>query len=76
MQLLKYKFRLNPTAPQMDLLNQIAGAQRFVWNHFLAGELARYELDKKFNFYNKNSALLTVGFRLVSFVHNVTWCIN
>ena len=59
MQILKYKFRLYPTACQEQKLRQIIGSNRYVWNHFLAKEQEQYQLDKKFRFVNKNSVDLT-----------------
>lgn len=59
MQKLKYKFRLYPTKEQLGSLNQVAGNCRFVWNYFLAKEIDQYKIDKKFNFFNKNSQDLT-----------------
>lgn len=59
MQNLKYKFRLYPTKEQEIRLIQIAGSNRYVWNHFLNKEQEQYQIDKKFRFYNKNSKDLT-----------------
>lgn len=59
MKVLKYKYRLYPTACQEQRLLQIAGSNRFVWNYFLALEMQQYQTDKKFRFLNKNSADLT-----------------
>ena len=59
MQNLKIKFRLYPTKSQEIRLNQIAGSDRFTWNHYLAKEIDQYKLTKKFNFLSKNSADLT-----------------
>ena len=60
MQNLKYKYRLYPSPAQESILRQTAGNCRYVWNTFLAQEIATYENSKKFNFYNKNSAALTL----------------
>jgi len=56
---LKYKYRMYPTPAQEQKLLGILGSCRFIWNHFLAGEQARYQIDQKFNFFNSNSAQLT-----------------
>ena len=60
MQNLKYKYRLYPSPEQATILLQAAGNCRYVWNYFLSREIATYEESKKFNFYNKNSADLTL----------------
>lgn len=54
----RYNYRLKPTEEQERLLRQIAGSQRWLWNHFLNQEIKQYKKDKTFNFYNKNSASL------------------
>jgi len=59
MKTMKYKYRLSPTAEQESLLIQFCGAQRYVWNHFLAKEMERYADDGKFNFYYSNAKALT-----------------
>ena len=56
--LVRYNYRLKPTPEQDQLLRQVAGNQRWVWNHFLAKEIAQYQKNQTFNFYNKNSAYL------------------
>ena len=60
MQNLKFKYRLYPSPEQVAILRQTAGNCRYVWNYFLAREMDTYEKTKKFNFYNKNSADLTL----------------
>ena len=60
MQVIKYKFRMYPTESQEKELLQIIGSCRFVWNHFLAKEMEKYESEKKFNFFSKNSGDLTM----------------
>jgi len=67
MQLLKYKYRLYPTKDQVQKLNRITGSQRYIWNHFLAGEQSRYKEYQKFNFLSNNSAQLT------SMKNELTW---
>jgi putative transposase len=59
MQNLKYKYRLYPSQEQIQLLNQVVGNNRYVWNHFLNQEMQQYQIDNKFRFFNKNSADLT-----------------
>ena len=60
MQNLKYKYRLYPSPEQVTILRQAAGNCRYVWNHFLAREMETYKETQKFNFYNRNSADLTL----------------
>lgn len=55
---MRYNYRLKPTKVQVQLMKQIIGQQRFVWNYFLAKEIDQYNADKTFNFYHKNSASL------------------
>ena len=57
---LKYKYRLYPTPDQEHQLRKICGCNRYIWNYFLAKENDQYELDKTFNFFNKNSSDLTL----------------
>lgn len=59
MQNLKYKYRLYPTKEQIQLLNQVVGNNRYVWNYFLDQEMQQYQINNKFRFFNKNSADLT-----------------
>ncbi|MDX8383506.1 MAG: transposase [Ghiorsea sp.] len=56
---MKYTYRLYPTVKQEQKLLGFCGAQRFVWNYFLALEIERYKKDGKFNFYYTNGKLLT-----------------
>ena len=42
MQILKYKYRLYPNQVQLAKLNQVAGNNRFVWNHYLDKEIQQY----------------------------------
>lgn len=60
MQNLKYKYRFYPSPEQEPILCQAEGNCRYVWNHFLAREMETYKESKKFNFYNRNSADLTL----------------
>jgi putative transposase len=55
---IRQNFRLYPNKQQIAVLNQDIGNQRFIWNHFLRLSKDRYELEKKFYFYNESSALL------------------
>lgn len=55
MQLLKIKFRIYPTADQEQILNQIAGNQRYCWNYFLDKEIRSYQETKQFRFYYTNA---------------------
>ena len=56
---LRYNYRIYPTTDQVSLLNQAGGSCRYIWNYFLAKEMAQYEQDNTFNFFNKNSKDLT-----------------
>lgn len=47
---LSYKFRLRPTDEQLTQLKQHAGTCRYVWNHMLAANIAKYESEGKFIF--------------------------
>ena len=55
---MRYNYRLYPNHEQQQLMVQIMGQQRFVWNHFLGKEIERYKETKKFNFYNLNAGEL------------------
>jgi putative transposase len=59
MQNLKYNYRLYPNEEQIQLLTQVVGSNRYVWNYFLDQEKQQYQNDNKFRFFNKNSADLT-----------------
>ena len=59
MQNLKYKYRLSPTTSQIELLKQVIGSNRYVWNYFLEQEQQEYNSTKTFRFFNKNSSELT-----------------
>jgi len=59
MKTMKYKYRLYPTVEQESLLIQFCGAQRFVWNYFLAKEKEQNAEDGKFNFFYDNCKALT-----------------
>lgn len=61
-----YKFRLEPTTPQLNQLGAIAGSCRFIFNHFLAVQKDLYIKRKeqndssiKFLSYPQTSSLLT-----------------
>lgn len=45
-----YTFRLKPTTAQLELIISTAGACRWVWNHMLATNIARYDAERKFIF--------------------------
>jgi putative transposase len=55
---IRQNFRLYPTKSQISALNQDIGNQRFIWNHFLRLSMDRYELEKKFYFYNEAAGML------------------
>ena len=59
MQILKYKYRLYPNQVQLAKLNQVAGNNRFVWNHYLDKEIQQYANNKTFIFNKANSKDLT-----------------
>jgi putative transposase len=48
-----------PTSTQEQKLLSVIGCVRFVWNYFLAKEIAEYTETKKFRFLTRNSADLT-----------------
>ena len=56
---IRQNYRLSVTKSQAAALNQDMGNQRFIWNHFLAMSIARYELEKKFYFYNETAGMLS-----------------
>ena len=43
-----YRYRLNPTTDQTQLLAQWEGSTRWLWNQFLAKNNEQYKIDKKF----------------------------
>src|ERR1035438_1389073 len=45
-----FKYRVYPAKEQEKILNEWQGQLRFIWNNFLAGNIKRYEQEKKFNF--------------------------
>jgi putative transposase len=55
-----YLFRLEPTNAQIPLLNQHIGSCRFLYNYFLAKNIEKYSVEKKFIFKNEASASLTL----------------
>ena len=59
MKLLKFKYRLYPSTSHVQLLNQVVGANRYIWNYFLDQENQQYQIDQKFRFLNTNSKDLT-----------------
>ena len=59
MQNLKYKYRLYPNKEQTQLLNQVAGSNRYIWNYFLNKEKEQYQIDKTFRFLKQNGKELT-----------------
>jgi putative transposase len=48
-----------PTKSQEQKLLGVVGSCRYVWNYFLDQEKQRYQSDKTFRFFNKNSKELT-----------------
>ena len=42
---LKYKYRLYPTKSQAEKLFNFCGANRYIWNHFLAEEIKQYQKE-------------------------------
>lgn len=56
---LKYRYRIYPTTEQEERFRQIAGSNRYVWNHFLDLEMQEYSSTKKFKFYSNNAKDLT-----------------
>ena len=53
-----YVYRLKPNKDQINQLLQRTGAGRKIWNHFLDLNIKRYELEKKFIFYNEMAGML------------------
>ena len=45
-----YKYKLLPNQQQIQLLQQIAGNSRWLWNYMLAQQQTKYDQDKKFVF--------------------------
>lgn len=45
-----FKYRLNPTEYQHNVLKQHAGNTRFLWNHLLSANIDYYKEEGKFNF--------------------------
>ena len=66
MQILKYKYRLYPNQDQLAKLNQVAGNNRFVWNHYLDKEIQQYANNKTFIFNKDNSKDLTAFKKLMN----------
>ena len=54
-----FKFRINPTDSQIELLNKHFGCSRFIYNHFLALKQERYAFDKTSVNFNKCCKILT-----------------
>jgi putative transposase len=54
-----YRYRLNPTAEQLVLLNQFAGARRFIWNWALNRKRASFRQTGKTISYHELAAELT-----------------
>src|SRR5215212_6923420 len=54
-----YRYCLDPTAEQLNRLNQFAGARRFVWNWALARKREHFRLTAKTLSYNQLAAELT-----------------
>ena len=54
-----YKFRLQPTQQQEELIARHIGCARYVYNHFLNEREEQYRIDKKSDNYYTQSASLT-----------------
>jgi transposase len=54
-----YKFQLYPTKTQEQLLLQIAGNCRWVWNHMLAQQIVKYQQEKKVHICCRNGKSIT-----------------
>jgi putative transposase len=54
-----YRYRLVPTAEQLKLLNQFAGARRFVWNWALRRKREHFRRTGKTLSYNELATELT-----------------
>ena len=60
MEILKsYRYRLEPTEEQKELLNKHFGSTRFVYNHFLNEKNNQYKETKKSDNYKKQAEKLT-----------------
>lgn len=59
MSYIRKTYRIYPSESQLIHLNQEVGNQRFLWNYVLDINIKQYEKDKKFVFYERNSASLT-----------------
>ncbi len=55
---LRYNYRLNPTTKQVDLLKQVGGTCRWLWNYFLGQNIQEYKTNKKFKFYHEMATSL------------------
>ena len=69
--ILKYKYRLYPTKSQAEKLFNFCGANRYIWNHFLAEEIKQYQIDQKFRFYHNNSQDLTALKKTLTWLKDV-----
>jgi putative transposase len=54
-----YKFRLNPTDIQKEILSRYFGSVRFIYNYFLNQRKEEYLNNKKSITYNQQSGFLT-----------------
>jgi len=50
-QVARYKYRIYPNKEQAQKINQFCGAARWIWNEFLAKEIAYYKETKQFHWY-------------------------
>lgn len=59
MQVLKYRYRIYPTPVQTTKLKQFCGANRFIWNTYLAKEIEQYQENQTFSGAYKNAVDVT-----------------
>lgn len=60
-----YKYRIYPNKKQEELIHKTFGCCRFVYNHYLAMKIEKYEKNKEsFNFYQCSKNLTTLKIEL------------
>lgn len=57
--ILRYKYRIYPTAAQEQQMRSVGGAVRFLYNHFLKVNIDQYAIDGKFVWFAEASKQLT-----------------
>lgn len=59
MALRRYNYRIYPNTDQIQLMKNVGGSVRFVFNYFLKINIEQYANNKKFVWYNDTAKLLT-----------------